>query len=62
MSIPSTMGQKGHEMPPKTMVDFMTVEEPCEVKFGTCRQPLHGVNYEPLPMLTRSSPVPAEQS
>ena len=28
----------------------------CELKVGTCRQPLHGFNHEPLQLLTHSTP------
>ena len=28
----------------------------CELEFGTCHQPLHGVKPEPLQLLTRSTP------
>ena len=47
MSIPSTVGQNGHETPPKTTVEFMTVREPYELEIGTCHLPLHGLNHEP---------------
>ena len=41
MFIPSIMGQNVHEMPPKTMVEFMTMEEHCELMFSTCHQCPH---------------------
>ena len=30
--------------------------ESCELEFGTCHQPLHGLNHEPLQLLTHSTP------
>ena len=56
MGIPSTEGQTNQEMPPRTTVEFMTMGEPCELKFGPCRQPLYGVKHEPLQLPTRSPP------
>ena len=32
----------------------------CELKFGTCHQPLHGIEHEPLQLPTCSSPPPRE--
>ena len=55
MIIPSIMGQNGHEMP-QTMVKFMTIKRPCQLKIGTCYLPLWGLNLEPLLLLTFSIP------
>ena len=57
MSIPSTMGWKGHEMPLKTMVEYTTMGKPCEPEVGTCHLPLHRVRHEPLQLLTLNSPL-----
>ena len=32
----------------------------CELKFGTCHQPLHGVEHEPLQLPTFSTPNGAQ--
>ena len=38
------------------MVEFMAMGEPCELEIGTCHLPLHGLNDEPLQLLTLNSP------
>ena len=43
-------------MPPKTMIECMTMGKHCELKFGTCHQTLHGVKCGPLWLLAHSAP------
>ena len=57
MSILNTMGQNGQKkMLPKTMVEFMTMGEPCELEIGTCHLLLQGLNLEPLKQLNFNTP------
>ena len=38
MSLPSNSGQNGHEMPPQSMVGFMTTSGPCQLQLGACQE------------------------
>ena len=38
MNLPSNSGQNGHEMPPLSIVGFMTTSGPCQLQLGACQE------------------------
>ena len=55
MSLPSTTGHNGHEMP-QSMVKYVAKKGPCRLKVGTCQVPLQRLNYDHYNLLTFNTP------